>query len=78
MAFYYDPPLWVGESAVDLKGKMADLATFRDVVFEVDLYVSLCLVRKARNDWIHSTKSPARTPLGLLRCANVCCGTLEA
>jgi hypothetical protein len=41
LAFYHDPPLWVGESAVDSMGGMADLATLRDVVFEDDLSIGL-------------------------------------
>ena len=36
LAFYHDPPLWVGMSAVHPTRGMADLATLRDVVFEDD------------------------------------------
>jgi hypothetical protein len=41
LAFYHDPPLWVGESAVSLTGGMAEFVTLRDVVFENDLPIGL-------------------------------------
>jgi hypothetical protein len=41
LAFYHDPPLWVGESAVSPTEGMAELVTLRDVVFEDDLPIGL-------------------------------------
>ena len=41
LAFYHDPPLWVGESAVSPTGGMADFTTLRDMVFEDDLPIGL-------------------------------------
>jgi hypothetical protein len=41
LAFYHDPPLWVGKSAVHPTRGMAELVSLRDVAYEAELPIGL-------------------------------------